>query len=143
MIVYAESSAVLRWLFNEGGGAAILDQLRDAEKVVCSRLTLIESRRSIHRAVITKCIRETEAADLRAALSQAAARWALLEISPEVAARAEQSFPAEPVRTLDALHLASALLLREALPTLALLSTDDRVRENATLLGFDILPDGS
>ena len=143
MIVYAESSAVLRWLFNEAGGAEILDQLRDAEKVVCSRLTLIESRRAILRAVTTKCIRETEAAELRAALSQAAARWALLEISPEVAARAEQSFPAEPVRTLDAFHLASALLLREALPALALASTDDRVRENATLLGFEILPDSS
>ncbi len=79
---------------------------------------------------------------LRAALSQAAARWALLEISPDVAVRAEQSFPAEPVRTLDAIHLASALLLREALTALVLLSTDDRLRENATLLGLEIVPVG-
>ncbi len=140
MIVYAETSAVLRWLFNEIGGIEILDLLRDAEKIVCSRLTLIEARRAIHRAVVMKRIRDVEAAELRAALSQAAARWALLEMSPEVAVRAEQSFPAEPVRTLDAIHLASALLLREALTALMLLSTDDRVRENAKLLGLEIVP---
>ncbi len=140
MIVYAETSAVLRWLFNEIGGTEILEHLRDAEKVVCSRLTLIETRRAIHRAVVMTRIRDVEGATLRAALAQAAARWALLEISSEVAIRAEQSFPAEPVRTLDAIHLASALLLREALTALVLLSTDDRLRENAKLLGLEIVP---
>ena len=39
MIAYAESSAVLRWLFNEPAGEEILDHLRGARKVVCSRLT--------------------------------------------------------------------------------------------------------
>lgn len=49
----------------------------------------------------------------------------------EVARRAEGVFPVEPVRTLDAIHLASALFLRESFPELLILSTDERVRRNA------------
>jgi hypothetical protein len=41
---------------------------------------------------------------------------------------------------LDAIHLASALVLRQALPDLALLSTDERVRANGAQLGFPLLP---
>jgi hypothetical protein len=40
------------------------------------------------------------------------------------------------VRTLDAIHLASALFLREAFPDLVILTADERVRGNAALLGF-------
>lgn len=140
MIVYAETSAVLRWLFNEDAGEQILDDLRKAKKVVCSRLTLIETRRAIRRAVAESRISETDAADLLAVFGQAVACWAVLELSAEVAQRAESPFPAEPVRTLDAIHLASALFLRESLPDLLMLSTDERVRRNARQLGFDVLP---
>ena len=107
---------------------------------MCSRLTLIESHRAIRRAVVLNSLVETGAAEVRATLAQAAARWAVLEISSEVAARAEQAFPVEPVRTLDAIHLASALLLRHSLPDLVVVSTDERIRANAAQLGLGIFP---
>jgi hypothetical protein len=46
----------------------------------------------------------------------------------------------EPVRALDAIHLASALLAREVWEDLAVLSFDDRVRRNAVALGFTVVP---
>ena len=141
MPLYAESSAVLRWLFNESQGDVVFDQLRTADKVACSRLTLIECRRVIHRAVATARLAEKDAADLRSVLGQAAVTWAILEVSAAVARRAEERFPAEPLRTLDALHLASALLLNESVPGLVVLSTDDRIRNNAAQLGFAVLPE--
>ena len=107
---------------------------------MCSRLTLIESHRAVRRAVVLNDLAETGAAEVRATLAQAAARWAVLEISSEVASRAEQAFPVEPVRTLDAIHLASALLLRHSLPDLVVVSTDERIRANASQLGFGIFP---
>ncbi|MGH7897289.1 MAG: type II toxin-antitoxin system VapC family toxin [Candidatus Binatia bacterium] len=140
MTPYAETSAVLRWLFNESGGDEILELLRSSTKVVCSRLTLIETYRSLRRAVALGELAETTAAEVRAVLAQASARWALLEISSAVGERAEQAFPVEPVRTLDAIHLASALLLRQSIPDLSVLSTDTRVRDNASQLGFDVFP---
>ena len=136
MTLYAETSAMLRWLFAEEGGEAIRSALAAAEKVTSSRLALIETRRVVRRAEREGRITGAQAADLLAVFAQATSTWALLEISEEVARRAEGSFPNEPVRTLDAIHLASALFLRQSFPDLVLLTSDDRVRANATLLGF-------
>jgi predicted nucleic acid-binding protein len=140
VIVYAETSAVLRWLFNEGSGDAVLDVLRRARKVVCSRLTLIECGRAARRAVAESRMAESQVGDLLAVLAQAAARWAVLELSRDVAERAAARFPVEPVRTLDAIHLASMTILRESLPDLTALTADERVRRNSALLGFNVLP---
>jgi uncharacterized protein with PIN domain len=138
--VYAETSGILRWLFDEPQGEEIFERLRSSPKVVCSRLTLVESHRAIRRAVALEDLLEADAAAVRATLAQAAARWGVLEISPQVASRAEQGFPTEPVRTLDAVHLASALVLRYSIPGLVVITTDVRVRQNASQLGFEIFP---
>jgi uncharacterized protein with PIN domain len=139
--LYAESSAVLRWLLAEPEQAAILERLRGADKVVCSRLTLVESRRVIRRAAREARITETEAAGLLSSLALASARWAVLELTRDVAARAEEAFPSEPICTFDAVHLASALVLRQSVPDLAVLSADARVRANAAQLGFEVVPE--
>lgn len=140
MIVYAESSAVLRWLFREAGGTDIQRALAEATKVVTSRFTLLEVRRVVRRAVAVDALPETEGADLLAHLAKVAAHWAVLAMTDDVLARAEGRFPVEPIRTMDALHVASALVLRESVGALAVLSVDDRVRQNATALGFDVHP---
>ena len=138
MTLYAESSAVLRWLFAESGGEEVRAALAAASKVACSRLTLIESRRVVRRAEREARVTAAEGVDILAVLAQAASTWTILELTPEVAQRAEQAFPCEPVRTLDAIHLASALFLRQFFPDLTFLSSDERVRANAAQLGFTL-----
>ena len=113
---------------------------RGARKVVCSRLTLIECQRAVRRAAAESRMSEADLGDLRAVLAQAAARWAVVELSRDVAERAAARFPVEPVRTLDAVHLASMVVVRESLADLVVLSTDDRVRANSEQLGFTVLP---
>jgi predicted nucleic acid-binding protein len=134
--LYAETSAVLRWLLAEEGGVEIRATLAAAAKVTSSRLTLIETRRVLRRAEREGRIAAAQAADLLAIFAQAASTWAILEISEEIARRAEDGFPNEPVRTLDAIHLGSALFLRQSFPDLAILTADERVRDNSALLGF-------
>lgn len=136
MILYAETSAVLRWLFAESGGDEVRAALAAASKVTCSRLTPIETRRVIRRAEREGRLSEAESADLLGIFAQALSRWAVLEVGDDIARRAEEAFPAEPVRTLDAIHLASALFLRQSFPDLRLLTADERVRTNAERLGF-------
>lgn len=136
MTVYAETSAVLRWLFAESDGEVIRTTLASATKVVCSRLTLIETRRVVRRAEREARISAAQSADLLAVFAQAVSTWAILELSTDVARRAEDAFPHEPVRTLDAIHLASALFMRQAFPDLVLMTTDERVRANAAQLGL-------
>jgi predicted nucleic acid-binding protein len=139
--LYAESSAVLAWLLGEPGGEAVRQTLAGAERVIASDLTLVECDRSLVRASTTRRVSEVQAADRRGLLAAAAAHWDILHVEAEVVDRARRPFPAEPLRTLDALHLASALTARAALPGLALLSLDGRVREAGHGLGFELLPE--
>lgn len=140
MNVYAESSAVLAWLLGEKTGHSVREVLRHADLVMASDLTLVECDRVLIRAVTTGEIEEAAAADRRTHLNVAANHWHLWRLSPEIVERARHPFPAEPIRTLDAIHLASALAARAAAPGLALLSLDDRIRRAAKELGFRVQP---
>ena len=140
MNLYAESSAVLAWLLGEPEGAAVRERLSQAAIVLASDLTLVECDRVLIRAISTGRISEAAAADRRGRLIQAAEHWAVLRIGEEIVERARRPFPQEPIRTLEALHLAAALHARALVPETRLLSLDDRVRAIGAELGFDLLP---
>ena len=73
MNIYAESSAVLAWLFGEAAGRRVREVLRRAKLVMASDLVLIECDRVLIRAVTLGEIDEATASDRRAHLSAAAA----------------------------------------------------------------------
>jgi predicted nucleic acid-binding protein len=139
--IYAESSAVLGWLLGEEVGDPVRDVLRRAALVTASDLTLLECDRVLIRAVTLKEIDEAAAADRRGRLNAAAAHWHIWRVSSDIVERARHPFPAEPVRTLDAIHLASALAARSVVPGVELLSLDDRIRRVGRQLGFRLRPD--
>lgn len=141
MSLYAESSAILAWLLGEEAGARVRQSLATADTVVASDLTIIECERVILRAAVLGELSEGDAADRRAHLTTAASHWHLLRIGAEIVDRAKLPFPGEPIRTLDAIHLASALTARAAVAGLALLTLDDRIRRAGVQLGFSIRPE--
>ena len=61
----------------------------------------------------------------------------LLELQPHILIRALQPFP-QPVRTLDAFHLASMEFLRSQGQALQLATYDQRLAEAAKALGFPL-----
>jgi predicted nucleic acid-binding protein len=66
----------------------------------------------------------------------------IFDLDADIIERARRPFPAEPIRTLDAIHLATATLSHSLVPDLAVLSLDDRVRRAARQMGFEIVPEG-
>ena len=66
-------------------------------------------------------------------------RVALIELTPTVLARALEPFPA-PVRTLDALHLASIAFLRASGQVLKLATYDERLAAGARALEIPLVP---
>lgn len=64
-------------------------------------------------------------------------RVSLLEMAALVLSRALHPFP-KPVRTLDALHLASADFLRSRVEPISIASYDGRLIEAAELMGFSL-----
>jgi len=139
--IYAESSAVLAWLFGEDAGDSARDCLASAPRVLTSDLTLVECDRVLHRAAVIGELSEAEAARRRALVSEAAEHWVVLAIDGEVVERARRPFPREPIRTLDAIHLATALLGRSLVTEMQVLTLNRRIRDNADALGFDTLPE--
>jgi predicted nucleic acid-binding protein len=140
LTLYAESSAVLAWVFREAPAAAVKELLEDAEIVFASSLTVVECHRALVRSQAIGHLSEFEAGQRRGFLESALDAWALLDLEPAILGRARRRFPGEPLRTLDALHLASALAAKVGIPDLALLSLDSRVRASGEALGFDVYP---
>jgi predicted nucleic acid-binding protein len=138
--LYAESSAVLAWLLDEPTAPVVRRLLGETEVIIASDLTLIECDRVLLRALALKELTEAEAADRRAHLMAAAAHWQVLRIAAEIVDRARQPFPGDPIRTLDAVHLASLLVARSAVVGLRLLSLDERMRQAAKALGVAVEP---
>ncbi len=80
-----------------------------------------------------------EVADRRRLLTRASRHWHLLHLHEEILDRARRPFPGEPICTLDALHLASALSARATVSELAVLSLDSRIRSVSVDLGFQVV----
>ena len=140
MIVYAESSALLAWLFGEPGASAVPRILENSDAVIVSELTLLECERAVIRGLGLKELNRAEAERIRARLREASEIWNVWRFSRDILQRAAQPFPSEPLRTLDALHLAWALAVRSELPSVAILSLDERIRNAARPLGFQVYP---
>ena len=137
--VYLETSALLAWLLGEPRAEEVARAIDGADEVLTSALTLTEAARGLLRAEQLGRLTAVERLELRGVLERSQSQWLLMEVTEAVRRRAEAPFPAEPVRTLDAIHLATALELRRAWPELDLLSFDRRVRSSATGLGLGLV----
>jgi hypothetical protein len=127
-LIYVDTSVALAQLLAE-------DRVPPAslwkQPLVSSRLLEYEAWTSLHGRRL--------ASSHGAALRELLARFAFLELAPQVLTRALDPSPT-PVRTLDALHLASLEFLRAQgqRPTLA--SYDDRMTAAAKRLEIPIFP---
>ncbi len=138
--LYAESSAVLRWLLGTEDAASIRDALMGADLVVTSLLTSTEIARTIRRLVATEQIEASAGNRSWDRYTAARDHWNLYAISDPVLERASQVFPREPVRTLDAIHLATAALIALEVTPPVVLSVDRQIRANVRALGLNVLP---
>lgn len=138
--LYAESSAILNLLLGEPGSDQVAEALGQAGRVVVSELALAETHRTLLRARAAGKLDDEELDQARGELEHAGLGWSLQRLDAETYLRLRRPFPEEPIRTLDALHLAGALAARREIPEIRLLSLDRRVRENARALGFAVEP---
>jgi len=110
--------------------------LRGKRRRITSALTFAEASRALVRARVAQRLTP---ADERAGLRWLQAfrrRCDVVAITDAVLARAGRPFPVEPIRTLDALHLATAELLGEPPQLVTIVTRDSRVIENARALGY-------
>jgi uncharacterized protein len=134
---YFDTSALVKRYVDEPGRRAVLQLLRQHE-VVTSAVLPIELRGSLRRRVADGSL---EMDRLPLILDRVAADrpyWTLVEVGADVLAIAETLVATYPIRTLDALHVASAQLFarRASVAGLTFVSGDKRQTETATAVGL-------
>jgi predicted nucleic acid-binding protein len=129
-----ESSALVAALLEHD--TAALKPLPAGTQLVTSALTLAEAGRAIIRARATGRLTPAEEQAAVRALRTFERRCFTLDVDRAVLTRIRRPFPIEPLRTLDAVHLATTELLGEAPQVVTIVTRDVRVRDNARALGY-------
>lgn len=138
MVAYLDSSVVLRHILL---GEIAIEHAFAVERVVASELLEIECRRVLHRYRLNGDLDDESLPQALERLDRVLAGVTLLALTQRVKKRAMDSFPVV-VRTLDALHLASAVVYAESYAdsesdeTLLIFSHDEAMNRCARALGF-------
>jgi len=109
MIAYVDASVLLRVALRQPDA---LPEWRQIRQGVSSALITTESLRTLDRLRLRAKLPDEEIANRRAAILRLIASLELVEIGAVVLDRAAQPMPTE-LGTLDAIHLATALLWKE------------------------------
>jgi predicted nucleic acid-binding protein len=119
--LYVDTSALLRIVLGEPGA---LTELRRAERLVSSELLEVESRRTLDRLARLGALSPDEAAERLAAVGLWIEAIDLVLLRAPVLSRAGDPLPT-PLGTLDAIHLATALVWRDRFQIPFTLATHD------------------
>jgi uncharacterized protein len=130
-VIYLDTSALLKTVFTEERSPALTAYIQenDADGFVSSVLLAVELRRAVRRVDP----RALPKADVELQ------RVALVSLSDAVVERASR-FPDPGLRSLDAIHVATALLVREELA--AVVSYDKRMAAVARSEGLPVVSPG-
>ncbi len=121
MIAYVDASVLLRVALRQPDA---LSEWRHIDQGVSSALVQTESLRTLDRLRLRAKLRDAEVASRRATILALLASLELVEIDGVVLDRAAQPMPIE-LGTLDAIHLATALLWKEMSGLALVMATHD------------------
>ena len=135
MTGYIDTSALLRLVLREAGA---LDELRAYDNLVSSELIAVESYRTIDRLRLQGALTTEEAAGRLSVVREWLEAIDLVLLRPPVLSRASEPLPTS-LGTLDALHLATALIWRERMGVLPIMAThDSALGLAAKTFGFEV-----
>lgn len=129
-MIYVDSSALVKLVLPEAESSSMIEFTAKFDTLVTSTIGAIEFRRAVKRHYAQQLW----------AVERVLAEMTILELSHEVRRTAELLEPTI-LRTLDAIHLASALVIREELE--AFVAYDERLLEAARLAGIPTASPGA
>jgi predicted nucleic acid-binding protein len=130
-VLYVDTSAVLRAVLEQGLSPDMERRLSGATYLATSRLSLVEAARALHRVRHTANVGEEALAEAERAIDSLWDRCEILELSRGICDLAQQVAPGKALRSLDALHLATYLHLKQRLADVEILTADERLQAAA------------
>jgi len=136
VIVYLDSSVLLRVVLGQTGS---LREWKAIERAVASELVEVESLRTLDRLRLEERLPDEQIASRREAVYRLLESVEIVEPNRSVLQRASQPLPTS-LGTLDAIHLATALLWREKTGAdLAMATHDDALATAARASGLRVV----
>ena len=129
--LYLDTSALLRVTLESGTTPEMEKRLTTAERVVTSRLSIVEASRALLRTRLRLDLPETRLADIERQIEAVFRRCEIWELTPDICDLACRVAPRTNLRALDALHLATFLNARRRLEDLEILTADARLQDAA------------
>ena len=134
MIVYLDTSVVLRVLLGEPNPTDLWGKW---DKAYSSSIWRVEALRTVDRLRLTHEITDLEVADLVRDLQTINHTLEIYPLNERILQRASETFPTV-VGTLDAIHLASAIFIREMQQIDFIMTHDPQLGIAARSLGFQV-----
>ncbi|MDL2335896.1 MAG: type II toxin-antitoxin system VapC family toxin [Chloroflexota bacterium] len=131
MTTYVDASVLLAVVLGEPGAMADWPSLTP----ISSELIRVECLRVIDRAHISQRLSDEASARYRGDILEALSSFRLVSVSSAILQRAADPFPTA-LGSLDAIHLATALELRDDITGLALATHDRELAIAAGAVGF-------
>lgn len=134
---YFDTSALVKRYVDEPGRREVQALLRRHNCVV-SAILPVELRSALRRRVTERTLDGSRVSEILKRVAADRAYWTVIEVGTEVLSGAEALVSIHPLRTLDAIHVASAQLFaaRMSIPDLTFVSADKRQTEAASAIGL-------
>ena len=142
MILYLDTSALLKKYFRETGSDEIIARWKDATGIVTSSLAYAEALASIHRKKREVKFNNETFEKILDLFRQDWNSFIRVEVTDEINEWIDKIVSRCPLRGFDAIHLASALIVHDKLPEEFLFACyDNNLLQAAQTAGLKTLPE--
>ena len=141
MILYLDTSALVKRYFKEPFSEAVITRWQEAEEIVTSSVAYAEALAAFYRKKratgFDDVLMENIVADLQADWSG----FIRIQVTDELNQYVDKAIKAYPLRGFDAIHLASAMIMHEKFPVEFLfVCFDQKLTQAAQTEGFQTFP---
>ena len=139
MILYLDTSALVKLYIEEPGSPEVRALVKAAQIVSTSRVAYVEARAGLARKFREGELAREEYSRIVEDLERDWKNYFILEVSESVAKLGGELTERHPLRGFDAIHLASALLLKSRIRSAVSFSCfDERLKEAARAEGLAV-----
>lgn len=115
MIVYLDTSALIKLYIKEQGSELVRQMLHSAELVATSKIAFVETRAALARLMRENLLEDQECLVVKKVFQQDWAKFLVVELTDTLIKMGGELAEKHALRGFDAIHLASALLLKTQL----------------------------
>lgn len=141
MILYLDTSALVKLYFQEPFSNEVLSKWQSAEQVVTSSVAYAETLASINRKSREGYLEDASLGELLASFQREWSSLIRVEVTDELNVYIDSAVERYPLRGFDLIHLASAMVIHERAPEgFVFACFDEKLTHGARSEGFEVFP---